>query len=52
MRHALDRLARPCPSDEVLASFIGPPLRDTFAALRESSDRALIEKAMALYREK
>lgn len=52
MRHALDQLARACPPDEVLASFIGPPLRSTFATLLESSDRELIERAMALYRER
>ena len=52
MRHALDRLARRCPSDEVLASFIGPPLRGTFSTLLESTDRELIEKAMSLYRER
>jgi phosphoglycolate phosphatase len=52
MRYALDGLARDCPSDEVLATFIGPPLRGTFSTLLESEDKELIEKAMSLYRER
>jgi phosphoglycolate phosphatase len=52
MRYALDRLDAPCPSDDVLASLaIGPSLRGTFARLLETSDRALVERALALYRE-
>lgn len=49
---ALDRLDAPCPSDDVLASLsIGPSLRGTFARLLDTSDRALVERALALYRE-
>ena len=51
MKHALDRIGAPCPSGDVLASFIGPSLRGTFATLLDTSDRGLIERAMALYRE-
>ena len=51
LKHALDRLGAPCPPDDVLASFIGPPLRGTFANLLTTSDRSLIEQAMALYRD-
>ena len=51
MKHALDRLGAPCPPDDVLASFIGPPLRETFATLLATPDRSLIERALALYRE-
>jgi len=51
MKHALDKLGAPCPPDDVLASFIGPPLRGTFASLLATSDRSLIERAMAFYRE-
>ena len=50
MRFALDGLGRPSPPDDVLASFIGPPLRGTFGALLETASRALIEEAMRLYR--
>jgi phosphoglycolate phosphatase len=52
IRHALDRLARNYPSDDVLATFIGPPLRGIFSTLLESEDKELIEKAMSLYRER
>jgi phosphoglycolate phosphatase len=52
LRHALEQLARPCPSDDALAPFIGPPLRGTFATLLATSDQALIERAMSLYRER
>lgn len=52
IRYALDRLARPCPSDDALAWYIGPPLRSTFATLLATSDTALIERALGLYRER
>jgi phosphoglycolate phosphatase len=51
MKYALHELGAPCPSDDVLASFIGPPLRGTFATLLETSDRNLVERTLALYRE-
>jgi phosphoglycolate phosphatase len=50
MKHALDSLGAPRPPDDVLASFIGPPLRKTFATLLDTADRDLVERAMALYR--
>ena len=52
LRHALERLERPCPDEAVLASYIGPPLRGTFQTLLATSDRTLIERAMELYRER
>lgn len=52
IRYALDRLGRPCPPDDALAAYIGPPLRGTFGALLATSETALIERAMALYRER
>ena len=51
MRYALDKLGAPCPSDDVLASFIGPSLRKTFATLLETSSAALVEQALVFYRE-
>ena len=51
IKYALERLAKPCPGDDVLASFIGPPLRATFATLLDTSDTGLIEEAVARYRE-
>ena len=51
MRYALDKLGAACPSGDVLASYIGPSLRGTFAALLETSDRELVDRAMTFYRE-
>jgi phosphoglycolate phosphatase len=50
-RHALDKLGASCPSDDDLASFIGPSLRKTFATLLDTSDADLVEQAVTLYRE-
>ena len=52
LRYALQRLDRPCPDDDLLATFIGPPLRGTFATLLDTHDRALIEAAVGFYRER
>jgi phosphoglycolate phosphatase len=52
IRHALERMQRPCPGDEALVAYIGPPLRATFAALLATSETALVERAMTLYRER
>jgi phosphoglycolate phosphatase len=51
MRHALDKLGAAYPPGDVLASFIGPSLRGTFATLLETSDSELVEQAMTFYRE-
>ena len=50
IRFALDQLRVPCPSDDVLAGYIGPPLRGTFATLLDTPDAARVEEAMRLYR--
>ena len=52
IRHALDRLGQPSPTEERLVSFIGPPLRGAFATLLDTSDRRRVEEAMTLYRER
>jgi phosphoglycolate phosphatase len=52
VRHALDELSRPCPPEDVLVSFLGPPLRLMFSSLLETSNKELIEKAVALYRKR
>ena len=49
MRFALDQLRVSCPSDDVLAGYIGPPLRGTFATLLNTSDAERIEEAVRLY---
>jgi len=52
IKYALRQLERRCPSDEILVSFIGPPLRGTFSTLLGTSDINLIEEAMKLYRQR
>jgi phosphoglycolate phosphatase len=52
MRFALDQLRISCPSDDVLAGYIGPPLRGTFATLLDTSDPERIEEALRLYRQR
>jgi phosphoglycolate phosphatase len=52
IRHALQGLAHPCPPDDELVACIGPPLRGTFGSLLATTDPAVIERAMALYRER
>ena len=51
LRFAVERLGLACPPDEVLTSFIGPPLRGTLSTLLATSDAALIDEALALYRD-
>ena len=50
--HALERLGMPPPQDAALHTCVGPPLRETFARLLDSGDTALIERAVAHYRER
>ena len=52
LRFALSQLAAPCPTDDVLASYIGPPLRATFARLLGTDESDRIEEAMRLYRQR
>ena len=50
--YAMDKLGKALAPGENLRWCIGPPLRDSFARLLASDDKALIEKAVALYRER
>jgi phosphoglycolate phosphatase len=52
MRFALERVGAACPADDVLATFIGPPLRRTFATLMATSDAERVERAVAFYRQR
>jgi phosphoglycolate phosphatase len=52
MRHALERLGVSCPSDDVLASHIGSPLRGAFTALLGDPDAGRVDEAFAFYRER
>jgi phosphoglycolate phosphatase len=50
IRYALGKLGRECPGDDVLATYIGPPLRGTLSTLLGTSDPALVETALGHYR--
>ena len=52
IRFALDQLRISCPSDDVLAGYIGPPLRGSFATLLKTSDAERIEEALRFYRQR
>jgi phosphoglycolate phosphatase len=52
MHYALDKLNCSYPTGFEDDSFIGPPLRVTFKKLFNTNDDTLIEKAVALYRER
>jgi len=48
--HAFERLGDPVPADSELRSWIGPPLRDSFAP--RLGDPARVEQAVGYYRER
>jgi len=50
--HALEALGGAPPTEAVLRNSIGPPLRETFAEMLETTDTALVERAVSLYRER
>ncbi len=48
IRYALQSMQLPCPSTQELATYVGPPLRDTFASICGSTDQETIEQAISL----
>jgi phosphoglycolate phosphatase len=50
--YALERMSAPLPTRDELQLHIGPPLRSTFSQIMKTSDEALIERAVNLYRER
>ena len=52
IQYSLATLQISCPPDEELARYIGPPLRETFSSVCKSADHALIERAVAIFRER
>jgi phosphoglycolate phosphatase len=52
IQYALERLNRSVPDQSELEAYIGPPLRATFATILETSETALVERAVRLYRER
>ena len=51
-QHALGRLGREIPADSVLKDLVGPPLAHCFGTLLGRTDEALVEQAIAAYRER
>ena len=52
IRYALERLGRDMPADQALLRYIGPPLREAFCELLNTSDRCAIDHAVNVYRER
>lgn len=52
LAYALERLQLPVPEQEVLERYIGPPLRDCFTSLLGTDERASVERAISLFRER
>lgn len=52
LRYALDALGRPAPAESDLGWCLGPPLRESFARLLDTRDPGLLDRALALYRER
>jgi phosphoglycolate phosphatase len=52
IRYALTHLGVPHPEPAALRACVGPPLRETLPRLLGSSDAAITERAIALYRER
>jgi phosphoglycolate phosphatase len=50
--YALERLGTNIPDAETLRRCVGPPLRDSFRWLLDTDDAAVVEQAIALYRER
>jgi len=50
--YALERMGFPAPARTQLRRYIGPPLRQVFGELLATSDSALIESGVAVYRER
>jgi len=52
IQHSLMTLNYDCPPSEELTRYIGPPLRDAFVSICNSSDEVFIERAVAVFRER
>jgi phosphoglycolate phosphatase len=52
IQYALSELGYPLPDAETLGWCIGPPLQQSFAALLQTADSALIQRAVSLYRDR
>ena len=51
IRHTMEILGHPSPTKQLLNRCFGPPIRDSFSRLLGTSEPALIEQAVALFRQ-
>ena len=52
IQHSLTTLNVSCPPAEELTRYIGPPLREVFVSICNSSDEVLVERAVGVFRER
>jgi len=52
IQHSLTTLNISCPPAEELTRYIGPPLREVFGSICNSSDEVLVERAVGVFRER
>jgi phosphoglycolate phosphatase len=52
IEHSLTTLEIACPPALELTRYIGPPLREVFYSVCDSADDALVERAVAVFRER
>ena len=52
LAHACERVGAPIPAQEQLARYIGPPLQQSLRQLLNTKDDALVDNAVAAYRER
>ena len=52
IQHSLSTLDIYCPPAEELTRYIGPPLREVFVSICESTDETLVERAVTVFRER
>jgi len=52
IQHSLTTLNYACPPPEELTRYIGPPLREAFISIANSSDEVFIERAVTVFRER
>lgn len=52
IQHSLATLEIDCPPAEELTRYIGPPLREVFGSICDSTDEVLVERAVSIFRER
>jgi phosphoglycolate phosphatase len=52
LQHSLATLDVACPPVDELTRYIGPPLREAFISIANSSDEVFVERAVAVFRER